>query len=101
MPQCAVESRPVAADQSRGCVAPCHWSRFEMRCPRGARVKAKVTFRIDADLLREARLLAAEEGRSVSALLSDFLARLVGDRDAFHKARHRALARLRRGLYLR
>lgn len=60
----------------------------------------KVTLRIEADLLREARILAAEEGRSISALLTDLLADLVPDRNAFHRARRRALARLRHGLDL-
>lgn len=34
----------------------------------GGGMKTKVTLRIDSDLLREARILAIEEGRSVSAL---------------------------------
>jgi hypothetical protein len=63
-------------------------------------MKAKVTLRIEADLLRQAHELAAEEGRSVSALLSDLLASVVRDRTAFYKARRRALARLRRGFDL-
>jgi hypothetical protein len=63
-------------------------------------MKAKLTLRIDADLLREARVLAAEEGRSVNALLSDLLAGLVGERRAFYKARRRALQRLRHGFDL-
>jgi len=43
-------------------------------------MKTKLTLRIDADLLREARVVAAEEGRSVAALLSALLADLVCDR---------------------
>ena len=34
----------------------------------GGGMKTKVTLRIDSDLLREARILAIEEGRSVGAL---------------------------------
>ena len=45
--------------------------------------------------LREARVVAAEEGRSVAALLSALLADLVRGRKTFVKARRRALARLR------
>lgn len=63
-------------------------------------MKAKLTLRIDADLLREARVLAAEEGRSVSALLCGLLAGLVRERRAFHKARRRALERLGHGVNL-
>lgn len=51
-------------------------------------------------LLREARIVAAEEGRSISALLTDRLEAIVRERKAFDKARRRALARLREGLDL-
>ncbi len=63
--------------------------------------KANVTLKLDADLLREARVIAAQEGRSVSALLSERLEALVRERKSFDKARRRALARLREGLDLR
>lgn len=64
-------------------------------------MKTNVTLKLDADLLREARVIAAEEGRSVSALLTDRLESLVRERKAFERARRRALARLREGLDLR
>ncbi len=64
-------------------------------------MKTNVTLKLDADLLREARVIAAEEGRSVSALLTDRLEGLVRERKAFDRARRRALARLRSGLDLR
>lgn len=64
-------------------------------------MKMNVTLKLDADLLREARVLAAEEGRSLSALLTDRLEGLIRDRKAFDRARRRALARLREGLDLR
>ncbi len=63
-------------------------------------MKTNVTLKIDADLLRETRVLAAEEGRSISALLTERLENLVRERTAFDKARRRALARLREGLDL-
>lgn len=63
-------------------------------------MKANVTLKLDSDLLREARVIAAEEGRSVSALLSARLESMVRERKGFHKARRRALARLRQGLDL-
>jgi hypothetical protein len=59
--------------------------------------KANVTLTIDADLLREARILAAEEGTSVSGLLRDRLEELVRRHKAYEAARRRALARLRTG----
>lgn len=64
-------------------------------------MKTNITLRVDRDLLREARVIAAEEGRSVSALLAERLESLVTDRRAFQIARRRALARLRKGLDLR
>lgn len=63
-------------------------------------MKANITLKVDAKLLREARVLAAEEGRSVSALLTDRIEEMVRQRKAFDKARRRALARLREGLDL-
>jgi hypothetical protein len=64
-------------------------------------MKTNITLRVDRDLLREARVIAAEEGRSVSALLAERLESLVTERRAFQIARRRALARLRKGLDLR
>ena len=64
-------------------------------------LKTNVTLKLDADLLREARVIAAEEGRSVSALLTDRLEAMVRERKAFERARRRALARLREGIDLR
>jgi len=63
-------------------------------------MRTNITLKIDADLIREARILAAEEGRSISALLTDRLEAIVRERKAFDKARRRALARLREGLDL-
>lgn len=63
-------------------------------------MKTSVTLKLDADLIREARDLAAEEGRSISALLTDRLEALIRERKTFDKARRRALARLRDGLDL-
>ena len=61
--------------------------------------KSNVTLKLDADLLREARVLAAEEGTSLSGLLTERLESMIRERKAFDKAR-RALARLHEGLEL-
>jgi hypothetical protein len=63
-------------------------------------MKRHVTFIVDADLLREARILAAEQGRSLSALLTDWLDARVRQRKGFDGARRRALKRLGVGLAL-
>lgn len=60
-------------------------------------MKTNVTLKIDADLLREAKVLAAKRNSSVSRLLADLLETLVrGDR-SYEAARKRALARLAKG----
>ncbi len=64
-------------------------------------MKSNVTLKIDADLLREARVLAAEEGTSISALLAGQLQQVVRERTHYDQARRRALARLRKGFNLR
>ena len=60
-------------------------------------MKTNVTIKLDADLLRDARVIAAEEGRSLTALLRERLEAAVRERKAYTRARRRALARLREG----
>jgi hypothetical protein len=64
-------------------------------------MKLNVTLKLDADLLREARVLAAEENTSISALLAARLEQIVRERKNYDRARKRALARLREGMDLR
>ena len=64
-------------------------------------MKTNVTLKIEADLLREARILAAEEGASISALLAARLQQAVRERKGFYQARRRAVARLKTGFDLR
>jgi hypothetical protein len=63
-------------------------------------MKTTITLKLDAALLRKARVLAGEQGRSVRGLLTDQLEWLVSERDAFGRARRRALARLGKGFDL-
>jgi hypothetical protein len=63
-------------------------------------MKANITLKLDATLLRDARVLAAEEGTSISALLAARLEEIVRERKTYDRARKRALARLREGLDL-
>lgn len=64
-------------------------------------MKTNITLKIDADLLREARVLAAEEGSSVSAIVATQLKEAVRERKGYSQARRRALARLRAGFDLK
>jgi hypothetical protein len=60
-------------------------------------MKTNVTLKIEADLLREARVLAALEGSSISALLAARLEQAVRERKGYEQAHRRAVARLRTG----
>jgi hypothetical protein len=60
-------------------------------------MKTNITLKLDADVLREARILAAEEGSSISRLLATKLEELVREHKGYERARRRAVARLREG----
>ena len=63
-------------------------------------MKTNITLKLDASLLREIRVLAAEQGTSVSAMLSDRLEQIVRERKTYDRSRRRALARLQDGFDL-
>ena len=63
-------------------------------------MKSNITLKLETALIREARILAAEEGTSISALLASRLEEIVNERKTYNRARKRALARLREGLDL-
>jgi hypothetical protein len=56
-----------------------------------------ITLALDGETLREARMLAAQRGLSVSAFLRSELAGLVERQRGYAKARDAAIRRLRRG----
>ena len=56
-----------------------------------------ITLKLDADLLREARMMAVEAGTSLSGLLAGRLQQMVRERRGYDQARTRALARLKHG----
>ena len=64
-------------------------------------MKANITLKLDSELLREVRILAAQEGTSISALLAVRLEKMVRERKSYDRARKRALLRLREGFDLR
>ncbi len=57
-------------------------------------MKANITLKLDASLLREVKILAAQDGTSISALLTSRLEEIVRERKGYDQARRRALARL-------
>jgi hypothetical protein len=56
-----------------------------------------ITLSLDEEILREARVLAAQQGLSVSALLRRELAHLVEQQRGYVEAREAARRRLKRG----
>ena len=58
-------------------------------------MKTNITLKLDTDLLRRVKVLAAEDGTSISALLAARLEEMVRERKSYDRARKRALARLR------
>jgi hypothetical protein len=62
--------------------------------------KANVTLKLDRDLLREVRILAAEKDTSISALLTVHLREIVRNRGGDEAAKRRVLARMRKGYNL-
>lgn len=56
-----------------------------------------ITVKVDAGLARDARVLAARRGTSLSRLVAEHLEMLVRGDQAYAAAKRRALARLRRG----
>lgn len=63
-------------------------------------MKTNITLKLDTDILREARILAAEEGVSISGLLATTLEKIVRQRKGYDRSRRRAVARLRKGFDL-
>jgi hypothetical protein len=63
-------------------------------------MKTNITLKLDTAVLREIRILAAEQGSSISALLAAKLEQIVQERKCFGRARRRALTRLREGFDL-
>ena len=63
-------------------------------------MKTNITLKLDNELLREARILAAQQGTSISALLAGHLEEIVRERKGYERAKGRALRRLHEGFEL-
>lgn len=62
--------------------------------------KANLTIKLDKALLRQVRILAAEQDTSISALVSAKLEEAVRQRNEYSQAKQRALAALENGFDL-
>ena len=63
-------------------------------------MKSNITLKVDSDLVREAKVLAARRGTSVSRLLAEHLEDLIRSDKAYEVSKRRALQRLERGFDL-
>jgi predicted transcriptional regulator len=62
--------------------------------------KANLTIKLDKTLLRQVRILAAEQGTSISALVASKIEEAVRARTDYNQAKQSALAALENGLDL-
>jgi len=60
-------------------------------------MRTNITLRMDGDLIREVKILAARRGISVSRMLAGQLEQMVRGEKAYEAARKRALRRLSSG----
>jgi hypothetical protein len=59
--------------------------------------KTNITLKLDAELLQRVKVLAAQRGTSISALLSDKLQEVVTEDAEYEAAKRRAKALMREG----
>ena len=63
-------------------------------------MKRNLTVQLDEDTVAKAKVLAAKRSTSVSKLVAHEIHRLVGEDDAYQRAKSTALAQLDRGFHL-
>ncbi len=63
-------------------------------------MRSNITLSLEEDMIKEAKVLAARRGLSVSRMLSEQLEELVRRDREYDAAMHRALARLDHGFHL-
>jgi hypothetical protein len=57
-------------------------------------MKTNITLKLDSEILREVRIIAAQEGISISGFLTSKLEEAVAQRKSYARSKRRALARL-------
>jgi hypothetical protein len=63
-------------------------------------VKRNLTVQLDEQIIRKARLLAAERSTSISKLVADEIERLVGDEERYRAAQEHAVHEMMTGYHL-
>jgi len=59
--------------------------------------KTNLTIKLDSDLVRPVKVVAAQQGSSISALVAEKLRELVNEGDGYERAKRRAIARMKVG----
>ncbi|MBI3182721.1 MAG: hypothetical protein HYZ28_11340 [Myxococcales bacterium] len=62
--------------------------------------KQNLTVRLDKEIIRKARMLAAERGSSISELVSRTIDEMVSKAESYDRARDRALRLLEQGFHM-
>jgi len=65
-----------------------------------ARGKQNVTVSLSEEIIRKAKVLAAQRSTSISGLLAEQIEKLVGEEDDYERAKRRALALLDKGFHM-
>jgi hypothetical protein len=63
-------------------------------------MRQNLTLQLDGETIRKARILAAKRSTSISRLVASEIDRLVGEDDAYERAKGEALTELERGFDL-
>lgn len=63
-------------------------------------MRQNITLSLDKDLIQKAKVLAAQQGTSVSGVLTRYLEQLLNEGEAYETARQHALTLLERGFHL-
>lgn len=59
--------------------------------------KTNLTLKLDTELVRALKIVAAKRGSSISALVTNNLERIVQEQDEYEQAMRRSIARMKEG----
>jgi|HubBroStandDraft_5_1064220.scaffolds.fasta_scaffold42420_2 predicted transcriptional regulator len=65
-----------------------------------ANQKQNLTIRLDRETIRKAKILAAKQSTSISALVAEQVDKLIGEDDAYEQAMKRSLALMKQGFHM-
>jgi len=63
-------------------------------------MKQNITLSLDKDLIKKAKILAAQRQTSISRMLSEELQKIIADSKEYDRAKRRALNHLNKGFHL-